>query len=142
MSAGPFPPRSAFGVVLALLAVGGLTLWLTAGVVRPWTVVGDSMVPTLRDGDRVLVDLRAYRDRAPLAGEVVLVEIPGSGILVKRVSGSLPRAARAAPTEVWVLGDNPARSLDSRTLGPLPVASVVGRVRVRYWPPRRSGVVR
>jgi signal peptidase I len=44
------------------------------------------------------------------------------------------------PTELWVLGDNPAAgSVDSRTLGSLDLKLVTARIVARYrpWPPRR-----
>jgi len=40
---------------------------------------------------------------------------------------------------LWVMGDNRQNSADSRVFGPIPVASVVGRVLVRAWPPSRLG---
>ena len=41
---------------------------------------------------------------------------------------------------LWVMGDNRQNSADSRVFGPIPVASVVGRVLVRAWPPSRLGL--
>ena len=55
-------------------------------------------------------------------------------VLVKRVG----RVDRAAGT-VELLGDAPGASTDSRVFGPVPVASVVGRVVHRYGPPGRTG---
>ena len=40
--------------------------------------------------------------------------------------------------EFFVLGDNRVRSTDSRDFGPVRANSIVGRVRFRYWPVRRS----
>jgi signal peptidase I len=39
----------------------------------------------------------------------------------------------------FVLGDNRARSCDSRRWGSVPRGDVIGRVDVRYWPPSRIG---
>lgn len=39
--------------------------------------------------------------------------------------------------DVWAMGDNRANSRDSRYYGPVPSASVVGKVVGIYWPPRR-----
>ena len=41
----------------------------------------------------------------------------------------------------YVLGDNRPESRDSRSLGAIPRASIVGRVWLIYWPPDRFGVV-
>jgi phage repressor protein C with HTH and peptisase S24 domain len=80
-----------------------------------------SMVPTLRDGDAILV----WRTRRITAGDVVVVTFVGdAGLMVKR-------AVRPMPGGWWVVGDNPFASTDSRQLG---VAVVVGRVLLRWWP--------
>jgi len=39
---------------------------------------------------------------------------------------------------VWVEGDNPLYSIDSRHYGPLPLSNVRGRVVYRMWPMRRN----
>jgi hypothetical protein len=45
------------------------------------------------------------------------------------------RVLRVDPDgRVWVEGDNPFASTDSRTLGPLPADAVSGRVLLRLWP--------
>jgi signal peptidase I len=38
------------------------------------------------------------------------------------------------PGEVFVMGDHRARSVDSRSFGPVPVDQVIGRAWVRFWP--------
>lgn len=95
-------------------------------------VAGDSMVPVLLPGDRLLV-LRP----APLrVGDVVAVSDPRmpARTMVKRVAGW-------GPEGVTVLGDNPAASTDSRALGPVPRAAVVGRAVYRYLPDSRRGLL-
>jgi signal peptidase I len=127
------------------------------------TIKGDSMQPTLRDGQHVLVDKITYRLRPPRRGELVITSDPnGSGSIVKRVvaiggdsigieDGLLvlngvvvaePYADQhdmdgyfhgpiAVPRcSVFLLGDNRATSIDSRSFGPVPVGAVDGRVTV------------
>ena len=110
-----------------LVAAAAVTGWR---LVRRVEVVGDSMLPTLHAGDRLLV-LRLAR---PRPGDVVAVVDPRSParIMVKRVA-----AVDAAG--VSVLGDNPPASTDSRDLGPLAPAAVRGRVFYRYFPASRRG---
>jgi len=43
---------------------------------------------------------------------------------------------------VFCMGDNRPNSRDSRSFGPVPVASIVGRVFIRWWPPKRFGIPR
>ena len=92
-------------------------------------VRGPSMVPTLRDGDRVLVRHGALG--AVAAGRVVLVELPDRPLSVKRL------VAIEADGRIRVEGDNEFGSTDSRTLGPLPQGAITGVVLARIWPAPR-----
>ncbi|MBP2706974.1 signal peptidase I [Microbispora sp. RL4-1S] len=120
-------------------------------------VSGDSMRPSLRAGDRVLV--RRVPPRSVRTGEVVVVEAPrprahqpepGHRWHVKRVAavGGDPVPARVADApalrdadrvpagHLVVLGDNPHASLDSRQRGFVPAELVLGVV---LRPLRRPG---
>ena len=50
------------------------------------------MIPTLAADDEVLVDTRAYKQRLPDVGEIVVAHRPDRQevILIKRVAGALP----------------------------------------------------
>ena len=95
---------------------------------RRWvvaSVTGPSMSPTVRHGDRLLV--RRLRPGAPVPpGTVVLARFPARPelLVVKRVR-------RAVPEGIWVEGDNPFVTDDSRAYGP---AIAVGRVVLRLSP--------
>jgi nickel-type superoxide dismutase maturation protease len=90
-------------------------------------VRGPSMVPTLRDGDRVLVWLRRPR-RTPRVGRVVLVDLPDRPLSIKRIT-SVDSSGLVA-----VGGDNPHGSTDSRELGLLPTQLLRGRALLRLSP--------
>ena len=95
-------------------------------------VVGRSMEPTLRDGERLL----ARRGASAKAGDIVVFANPYAGqaprYLVKRVVSELvttekPEGQAGGPF-VLVAGDNP-RSLGSERLGPIPTSSILGVVK-------------
>src|SRR5256885_950343 len=91
-------------------------------------VTGDSMLPALRPGDRLLVRLGA-----PVrAGDIVVARHPHGecGLIVKR-------AFRRTADGWWLESDNqraPGRR-DSWDFGAVPEPDITGRVIGRYWPP-------
>ncbi|MGI0129724.1 MAG: S26 family signal peptidase, partial [Thermoplasmata archaeon] len=94
-------------------------------------VEDDSMRPTLRPGDRLRVDPRAYRDRPPRVGEIVILVDPADATrwLVKRVSAVDPTAGT-----MEVRGDASANARDSREFGPVLLTSLIGHVYECYYP--------
>ena len=80
------------------------------------------MQPTLEPGDRVLVR-RLRRKPAPSLGSVVVTWHPQRSELrlIKRLS-------RVDSTGLWLLGDNPTESTDSRQLGAVPTNLLIGEV--------------
>ena len=95
-------------------------------------VRGRSMEPTLRDGDRLVVVPGAR----PRAGRVAVVRLPGGRPL------SVKRLAFPADGGWWVERDNPAEGVDSWQAGAIPEHDVVAIAWVRYWPLRRTSLVR
>ena len=85
-----------------------------------------------------------------------VIALPGESIEIRNCEvddrrqearRALPRSAgrrrqlrrRLGPTvvpndNVFVMGDNRPGSLDSRTLGPIPIHDIVGRAFVVFWP--------
>ena len=88
-------------------------------------VIGPSMSPTLRHGDRLLVR-RLRPGHRVRVGSVVLARFPARPelLVVKRVE-------RTDPGGSWVVGDNALVADDSRKYG---VAVPVGRAVARLWP--------
>ena len=100
-------------------------------------VRGDSMLPTLRPGDYLMVNRLAYVISAPREDDVVVVKGP-AGAPARQIK----RVANVPGGEVYVLGDNPPASTDSRDYGPVSRSRVEGRAWLRYWPPSRFGRIR
>ena len=94
-------------------------------------VRGESMEPTLRDGDRLLVRYGA----APRRGRLVVVRLPGRPLGVKR-------AAFSTDDGWWVERDNPREGVDSWVVGAVPPDDVVAVVVLRLWPWRRPAWAR
>jgi signal peptidase I len=145
--------RRQFIAVLVFLLVAGFFMTRF----RLAVVHGESMMPTYRDGELVLVNKLGSEATNLQRGDVVLVR-NGKDILIKRVvflPGDILRGHDAlAFRRVWqyfeqvpdpsspiggmslrvpqgtivVLGDNPAVSDDSRLFGPVPIEDVIGRV--------------
>ena len=80
------------------------------------------MQPTLEPRERVLVR-RLGRKTAPCLGSVVVTWHPQRSKLrlIKRLS-------RLDSRGLWLLGDNPGESTDSRQLGAVPTSLLIGEV--------------
>jgi nickel-type superoxide dismutase maturation protease len=107
---------------------------------RSWraraAVEGRSMSPTLEPGDWLLADPDAYAQAPPTEGDLVLVPDPRepTRLLVKRVS-------EVHGSELFISGDTPDQSTDSRVFGSVDVSDVEGQPWFCYWPLRRMGRV-
>ena len=103
------------------------------------------MRPALEPGDWLLLDptVQAW----PRRGSIVIVREPVSELLVvKRVAARpgdkvhwLGAPTRLDVDQAWLVGDDTARSIDSRTYGPVEQHRLVGRAWFRYSPIRRFG---
>ena len=108
----------------AVRSVGSARPPLGLAIVR-----GRSMLPTLAEGDRLLVHYRGpARSGRPLRpGRLVVCLPPARPVAVKRLGASHGGDWR-------VDSDNPAEGSDSRTFGPLPDAAIIAAVVCRVWP--------
>ncbi|TMD28713.1 MAG: hypothetical protein E6I94_07980 [Chloroflexi bacterium] len=127
----------------------------------PWRVgvAEASMRPAIEPGDWLLIDPTVRR--WPRPGSIVVIREPESDILaIKRVhtrpGGVVPDiqvtepstseevtvTVRLGPDEAWLVGDDPAVSIDSRRYGPVSVDRLVARAWFRYGPLGRIGRLR
>jgi signal peptidase I len=108
-------------------------------VIRAAVVHGDSMSPTLRDGDVVLLWSLGYE---PEPGDITITskENPLRENLAKRIlSVGEPIEYEGLTYEVpqnyvFLIGDNGAMSVDSRSIGSLPQKNLLGKVIARVFP--------
>ena len=92
------------------------------------------MTPTYNDGDWLVVRYikakRALKDGVYNPGDAVVIyrklaPTADASYLIKRVKG-------ISQDGLFVVGDNPSASTDSRTWGPIPANEVIGKVVFRY----------
>jgi signal peptidase I len=157
-------------LILGLLVLSGAiarAIDVRENVVQAFVVPTESMSPTIRAREGVLVDKLAYRNGPVCRGDVVVFRNPsqpyqhyitrvvalgGDTVEIRQdelyVNGA--RLARApqvtdlpllrVPTgHCFVLGDQRQQSVDSREFGPVPLRDIVGRVRA-IWRPRLAWI--
>lgn len=96
----------------------------------------------------------ADRDGQPSAEESVLVRFDRGTVYVNnhiveeryldadaRVSNET-QSLILGPGEYYVLGDNRERSKDSRSFDAIDDDMIIGKVVLRFWPPRRAGFLK
>lgn len=115
-------------------------------------VMGPSMLPTFSaTGDVLVVERLSTRFQKIKQGDVVMALSPENPRLIvcKRVLGLEGEEVVVMPTKgngfvqhvkvpkghVWLQGDNPSNSTDSRHYGPVPYGLLTGKVCFRVWPP-------
>ena len=84
-------------------------------------VHGDSMWPTLKDGDYV----EAIQGQTPVVGDIVVAHHPFKKMTV------IKRVKRILQEGLFIQGDNPdpIGSDDSHNFGPLPTSSVIAIIQ-------------
>jgi Peptidase S24-like len=112
--------------------VGGSLVAVRSDRLPAWALVvvrGRSMLPTLREGDLLLVRGGLDAGRRSRPGRLAVVRLPGGRPV------SVKRLALRDAEGWWVERDNRLEGVDSWHLGmPVPDADVLGIVLCRVWP--------
>ncbi|REJ79481.1 MAG: nickel-type superoxide dismutase maturation protease [Acidobacteria bacterium] len=89
-----------------------------------YSIEGDSMLPALKDGERVLVDENAVFG----IGDIVIAQHPFKSdvVMAKRITSIDVNG------KYFLVGDNSGESGDSRTFGPVPIDYIQGKVTSRF----------
>ena len=103
----------------------------TGGLRKIFRVAGDSMHPTLKEGDLVLVSPGAELE----IGDIVVARHP-----FKQSVTIIKRIAQILPGERYILrSDNSDDSADSRQFGAIPAKDILGKAEARLAEKRRKG---
>jgi signal peptidase I len=119
------------GILVVVLI--GLLVILWACPLRLAMVAGRSMTPALKSGQLVLIDKGFYHSHPVAPGDVVALTVDHQ-LIVKRVrrvnslASLAPRPRGGSQGLVFVTGDAADISWDSRSFGPVPEKTIVGRV--------------
>lgn len=92
-----------------------------------YTVPSQSMSPSIEKNDMIIVDTWAYLDSPPQTGDIVVFNKSdiSEHVFVKRIDQV--RQKRAS-LQLFLLGDNPNQSSDSRQFGWLDASFIKGKV--------------
>jgi signal peptidase I len=165
-------PISAFiREVVEVLLLTFLIFWLVNSLVGRYRIDGNSMNPTLFNGEYLIINNFVYDLDEPQHGDVIVFKHPRNELnLIKRVIGlpgdmveitngqvsvngvALDEPYIEAPPsynnswvvpddQLFVLGDNRNNSSDSHSWGFLPKDLVLGKALFVYWPPNHWGKV-
>lgn len=152
--------------VKAIVFAVGMALIIRILLFTPIVVDGESMKPTLEDGERLIVNKVVYLLGEPERGDIIVFQAAPGKDWIKRVIGKpgdlievqdgklyingelYPEPyldqnsdyrmenikVKVPENELFVMGDNRPNSRDSRSIGTIPIDSVVGRAEFVFWP--------
>ena len=103
-------------------------LLLLLGQRKRFKVVGNSMYPTLKPGDEILIDPHAYLRNPPQTNDLIVTMHPSQKNLklVKRIAFIDP------DSNYFLVGDNPGASTDSRDWGAIELERIEGKVTSQF----------
>jgi nickel-type superoxide dismutase maturation protease len=102
-------------------------LQLLLGVRKRLRVSGSSMLPKFQPGEEILFNPKAYRQKPPKAGDIVVAHHPyQEKLIIKRVAVVLEDGS------CFLTGDNSSSSTDSRSFGFIPLNEILGKVTSKF----------
>ena len=94
--------------VVVTILVGIVLAAILQLTIQNYVVEGDSMLPTVQTGDRVLIDRLAYKVGHPVRGDIVVFHTPPqvtpASTYIKRIIGVPGDMVSINPGQVWVNG--------------------------------------
>lgn len=126
--------QALLGFVLTIMVA---YIVMNSFLITTFRVDGQSMMPTLRNRELLLINLMAYTFAPPQQDDMVIVAYEGDSKthFVKRIVGTPGNQVEfkgeqifLAPDEYFVVGDNRDHSTDSRAYGPIKKDQLVGKV--------------
>jgi signal peptidase I len=102
-------------IVAAVLVALAVQAWL----VKPYRIPSESMLGTLRPGDRVLVNRAVYHLHQPRRGDVVVFRYPRDPavVFIKRIVGVPGDVLEVRDGRLYVNGERPREPYVHRTSG-------------------------
>jgi signal peptidase I len=101
-------------------------------------ISGNSMHPTLKNNSLIIVDKYLYKLFEIKRGDILILAIKDEE-MIKRIA-YLPgekmeiegHEINLKDDEIYVLGDNPKESIDSRNYGPVKTNNIVGKIFLSF----------
>ena len=144
---------------IKVIATALVFAFIITQFIRPTLVRGESMYPTLVENDYLIINRMAYKIGEPKDGDIIvfktnLLQDDGKPKdLVKRVIATEGQHIKIDTSgdidlivpegEVFAMGDNREKSLDSRyeQVGLVKEKDIMGKVMIRLFPFNKIGTV-
>jgi len=83
------------------------------------------MIPLFYPGENVLVNKLTYFFQNPKIGDVIIIQNRIGKRLIKRIE-------KISGEKIYVIGENKAKSVDSRRFGPILKKEIIGKVISKF----------